>query len=97
MSEPNDKPYKPPRPRPQHRPRLDPPKPQRAPRAKVETRDLGRDGVPATANKHHTSYRMWPDDRRLLALLASKKYGGITQSACLRIIIREAAKKEGIE
>jgi hypothetical protein len=71
------------------------PKPQPHPTKKVKVRDLDR-GVPRSANHNHTSIRLEENDRRLLGLLAKKKYGGITKSACFRIILREAAEKEGI-
>jgi hypothetical protein len=72
------------------------PKPQPRPTKKVQVRDLDR-GVPRSANSGHTSFRLDDDDKRRLKLLAKKKYGGITKSAALRIMIREAAAKEGIE
>jgi hypothetical protein len=71
------------------------PRPLPRPKAKIVVRDLDR-GVPVSANYSHSSYRL-KEEKVLLRKLAKKKYGGITMSAVLRILIREEAKREGIE
>lgn len=63
-------------------------------RSVVKVRDLGRSGV---AETNHTSFRLSYQDRDRLRKLAAKRYGGVTMSAVLRILIRDAAEREGIE
>lgn len=51
----------------------------------------------ADGGSGHTSFRLSDQDKALLRKLADKKYGGVTMSACLRIVLRDACAKEGIE
>lgn len=62
-------------------------RPSARPRGKVRVRDLGPRGVPET---NHTSIRLDPADKETLRRLARGTYGGITMSATVRILIREA-------
>jgi Ribbon-helix-helix protein, copG family len=45
--------------------------------------------------KQHTAFRLTPDALRLLDLMARAK--GLSRAATLEVVIREAAKREGLK
>jgi hypothetical protein len=49
----------------------------------------------AKANTIPTTFRLTPEARRLLVALAERK--GINRTAAVELMIREAAKREGIK
>ena len=49
----------------------------------------------AKANTIPTTFRLTPEARRLLVALAERK--GVNRTAAVEMVIREAAKREGIK
>lgn len=71
--------------------------PSRRPdRTKVTVRKINPFGG-VGINANHTSFRLNDEDRRKLKILAQNKYGGVTMTAVIRILIRDEAIREGIE
>lgn len=65
-----------------------PKKPGPRPKRRVSVTDHGAIGKPMTTRAiNHTSFRLEAEDRARLRDIAKTVYGGITQSAALRILI----------